>query len=398
MLTPFGRNHLQRYLAHVGHATAWLMAAALLSACAPEMIPIPVTQGPTVAPPSPTALDIGGRIMNPPDLLSIRMLDATNGWGIGDTAILRTADGGRTWHDMSPTGVATLGYSVCSEFLDSERGWVLVPNPNDMLHGILYQTVDGGGNWTETPVPFGGGSLHFLDAKRGWMMANLGAGAGSMGVAIFQTEDGGLTWTQTYTNDPNQPGAGSSLPLGGLKDGITVLSLKSAWIGGVTYAPGTLYLFETRDGGRTWSRSPVAVPPGYQQAEVETTGPTFADPDVGFLPVHLSTQNGVMLAVYVSRDAGASWLLSPTFIPQGGSTDFVSAKTGFVWNGTDIYVTNDAAQSWTIVVPDVNFGDSFSGMDFVSPQVGFILTSDASGARALFRTVDGGATWNVLAR
>ncbi len=107
-------------------------------------------------------------------------------------------------------------------------------------------------------------------------------------------------------------------------------------------------------------------------------------------------QNGVMMAIYISSDGGTSWLLTPTMIPQGGAMDFVSAKDGYVWNGSTFYVTHDGAQTWATASPDVTFGDSFGGMDFVNPTTGFVLTSDASGAHGLYVTNDGGKTWNVL--
>jgi photosystem II stability/assembly factor-like uncharacterized protein len=323
------------------------------------------------------------------------MFDERSGWGISQTSVLRTADSATTWHTAGPSTGEASGYTVTSYFLDAAHGWILVPVPNDMLHGILYRSSDGGVSWMESPAPFGDGQLHFVDARRGWMMATLGAGAGSMGIAVFQTQDGGATWTQSYTNDPNQPEAGSSLPLGGLKNGIAATSIEKAWIGGVTYAPGTVYLYQTVDGGRSWTKSPVQDPAGYEQAELQTAGPVFVDAGIAYLPVHLSSQNGVLLAIYLSRDGGASWLLSPELIPQGGPMDFVSAQTGFVWNGTNFYATKDAAQSWTVVTPDLAFGDTFSGMDFVTPQVGFVLRTDASGIASLYKTVDGAATWTL---
>jgi photosystem II stability/assembly factor-like uncharacterized protein len=373
-----------------------MVLVSVAAACAPELLPIPVTQRSTAAPSTPTSVAVRGPLAAPNGIVLLRMLDAANGWAITANSVVRTADGGATWHDVGPSAPETYGYRVTSAFLDIDHAWVLVPDPNDMEKGILYRSSDGGDTWSESPVPFGSGTLRFLDSKRGWMMADLGAGAGSMAIAVFRSEDSGATWTQTFTNNPTRPGASKTLPLGGLKDGMTVKDSLTAWIGGVTYAPGTVYLYQTSDGGSTWTKSPVTVSAGYEEAELETPGPIFVNADVGYLPVHLSTQNGTMLAIYVSRDAGSSWLLTPSLIAQGRAADFVSPDTGFVWNGAGFYVTNDAAQTWKVVAPDVDFGDTFGGMDFVDPQVGFVLRTDSAGNSSLYKTLDGGATWTLL--
>jgi photosystem II stability/assembly factor-like uncharacterized protein len=380
------------------HRIMVLLVCLLLVACTPELIPKPVTPAPTVPSLTATPLAINAPVVTSPGLTSIHMLDEKSGWGMSDTSVLRTTDGGATWYNVGPENPGQLGYFAASSFLDEQHGWILVPDVNDMLKGTLYSTSDGGGSWEDAQVPFGGGDLHFLDEKDGWMMASLGAAAGSMGVAIFQTTDGGATWAQTYINDPNKPNAGDSLPLGGLKDGLTTVNMQTAWIGGVIYTPGAIYLYRTNDGGATWQQAEVKAPDGYDQAELETRGPTFLTPNAGYLPVTTSSQNGVMLAVYASRDGGKSWLVTPTMIPQGGATDFVTGQDGFVWNGTSFYVTHDGAQTWAIVNPDVTFGASFAGMDFITPSTGFVLTSDASGPQGLYKTTDGGATWTALGK
>jgi photosystem II stability/assembly factor-like uncharacterized protein len=347
---------------------------------------------------TPTSLPLVAPVVQSPTLVAIHMFDESNGWGVSDTAILRTVDGGHSWHDVSPTSVDSFGYATTTDFIDSLRGWALVSNPADMLSGILYRTSDGGATWDQAAVPFGGGALRFVDGRNGWMMASLGAGAGSMAIGVFQTQDSGATWSQEYINDPTQPGAGNSLPLGGLKNGITPIDALRAWIGGVTYEPGRIYIYQTTDGGRTWASSPVTTPVEYKEAELQTAGPYFVDPEVAFLPVHISYQQGVMLAVYASRDGGASWTLAPQYIPQGGSIDFVSREVGFAWNGHNFYVTTDGAQNWTSIAPDVDFTDSFAGMDFVSPQVGFVLTDQGDRGKRLYVTRDAGNTWNTAVR
>jgi photosystem II stability/assembly factor-like uncharacterized protein len=387
---------------HPSRAPAFALQYALVlgmfwaaAACTPQFLPLPATETATTLPPTPTLPPLDAPVVESPALVAIRMFDENDGWGVGDSAIVRTINGGVTWHDVSPAP-SQYGYSVTTEFIDSMHGWVLVPNPQDFLSGVLFRTADGGANWRESPVPFGGGAIRFLDGRNGWMMASLGAGAGSMAVAVYQTNDAGATWTRTYVNDPNEADADDSLPLGGLKNGITPVDLQQAWIGGVIYEPGRIYLYKTTDGGRTWNQSSVRVPKDYELAEVETPGPIFASSQVAYLPVHLSSQNGVMLAVYASQDGGTSWLTGPTFIPEGGSIDFVSPESGFAWNGTNFYLTRDASKTWIPVRPDVDFTDSFSGMDFVSPQVGFVLTDQGDRGRQLFVTHNAGATWSLV--
>jgi photosystem II stability/assembly factor-like uncharacterized protein len=373
------------------------LVLSLSAACSPALPLAGDTATSKTETVTPTSLPLAAPAIQSPALVAIRMFDESNGWGVSDTAILRTVDGARSWHDVSPTSVDSFGYATTTDFIDSLRGWALVSNPADMLSGILYRTSDGGATWDQAAVPFGGGALRFVDGRNGWMMASLGAGAGSMAIGVFQTQDSGATWSQEYINDPTQPGAGDTLPLGGLKNGITPIDALRAWIGGVTYEPGRIYLYQTADGGRTWTVSPVKAPVEYKEAELQTAGPYFVDPEVAFLPVHISYQYGVMLAVYASRDGGASWTLTPQYIPQGGSIDFVSRGVGFAWNGHNFYVTTDGAQSWTSIAPDVDFTDSFAGMDFVSPQVGFVLTDQSDRGRRLYVTRDAGSTWNIVA-
>lgn len=384
---------------HKKPGLTWRILAAIMistaAACAPQTLPAPPTDTPAVPDTTEVAPPPGAPVVNPPALVAIRMFDPINGWGVSEGAILRTVDGTRTWHDVSPVR-GEFGYAVTTEFTDALHGWVLVSSPKDGLSGILYRTSDGGANWREAPVPFGGGALQFIDEKRGWMMASLGAGAGSMAIAVHVTQDSGATWTQTYVNDPTQAGAGDSLPLGGLKDGITPISMDEAWVGGVVYEPGRVYLYHTKDGGHTWAQSPVEAPTDYVEAELETTGPIFVDAQAAILPLHMSSQLGVMLATYITRDGGESWKLNPEFVPHGGSVDFVTADVGFAWNGQNFYLTTNAANSWTAITPDVDFTDSFAGMDFVTPQVGFVLSDRGDGESRVYVTYDSGATWDVV--
>jgi photosystem II stability/assembly factor-like uncharacterized protein len=278
--------------------------------------------------------------------------------------------------------------------LDNNHVWVQLADPDNFPNsGSLYRTTDGGLAWTSSKVPFSRGTLDFLDPNNGWMMSALGVAAGSMGISVFQTSDGGATWDQTYTNDPNLTDAGDSLPLGGLKNGLTPLDMQTAWVYGLTYAPGTVYLYRTEDGGANWNEQSLPLPQGVENAELSVEKIEFIAPNFGFLTMRI-TSDTINLAVYISDDSGKTWSLTPTLIPGAGSADFLSANEAVIYNGSQFYVTRDAARTWSIIPPDVLFDESFAGMDFVNALSGWVITVDpTTNERRLYRTSDGGATW-----
>lgn len=378
-----------------------MLLLLLAGACAaPPTAPPQVPQASMAQPaetPSVLPAQISGLLVEEPALLSLHMLDELNGWGLSANAVLRTNDGGLTWRDVSPPGGETeFGYSAGAAFSSAEQAWVLIPEASDpMGSGVLYRTRDGGGRWESLPVPFGSADLAFLDENEGWAMAGLGVGAGSMGVAIYRTGDGGATWQQVYTNDPNLANASADLPLSGLKNDLTPLNAQTAWISGVTYAPETFYFFKTSDGGRTWAEQPLPMPPAAQGAEISIDeGPAFLSAQEGFLSVRFSGESS-KTAFYATQNGGQTWELLST-LPGAGSVDFVSPQQAVFWTGEQFFVTADGGQAWTSISPDVLFGESFAGMDFVDARSGWVWTYDLTGRLGLYRTSDGGRTWLPL--
>jgi len=342
---------------------------------------------------TPSPAEINAPLLESPALVKIYFLNERDGWGVTETQIVRTNDGGVTWYNVTPSEVTETGYSVDTFALDHDHIWVQKPDfENYPNAGFLYRTSDGGITWTSVNVPFSGASINFMDANNGWVLADLGVGAGSNAVAVYQTDDGGETWNLKYINDPNHASAAESLPLGGLKYGLATLNMQTAWIHGVVYAPGTPYLYRTDDGGVAWAPISLPLPPGAENAELTIEQVNFISPTDGFIAMRM-TSDEIKLAVYVSNDAGNTWSLTPTLIPDAGSADFLSASEMVIYNGEQFYVTRDAARTWSIVSPDILFGDTFSNMDFVDTSNGWVITQDPTNHRSLYRTGDGGATW-----
>jgi photosystem II stability/assembly factor-like uncharacterized protein len=344
---------------------------------------------------TPVPVTNNAAVIESPSLQYIVMLDELDGWGVTDTQIVRTNDGGSTWFDVTPPELSAAGFSGATSFLDVDHAWVQVPDVNNIPNaGTLYRTTNGGMTWTSNSVPFSSGHIVFLDEKDGWVLADLGAGAGSQAVAVFITQDGGETWKQTFINDPNNPIAAETLPLSGIKGDLVPINLQTAWITGVTYSPATVYLYRTDDSGVTWSQVNVELPENVGQSEVEVAQMKFVTEKDGFFALRISGQT-FDTALYVTHDAGNTWSLLPTILSGQSTTEFISAQEIVFYNGQQFYVSKDAGQTWEAVTPDVDFGDSFAGMTFANISTGWVITSN-SDRRTLYKTMDGGAHWSAI--
>ncbi|GAB4405411.1 MAG: hypothetical protein OHK003_33060 [Anaerolineales bacterium] len=363
-------------------STAEESQAAPQSAIAPQTTPLPD--------------EINAPLIDSPAIVNIEMLDEVYGWAVTDENIIRTNDGGVTWYDVTPANLADAGYLVYTDFFDVNRAWVQFPDMNRYPNGgKLYRTTDGGVTWESFNTPFSGGSMHFVDESNGWVMADLGVGAGSMAVSIFQTRDGGKTWERTYTNDPNFADSGDTLPLGGIKNLIVPLNTKTAWVGGVVYAPGQTYLFRSDDGGETWFNINLVLPKSTDESELSVQGILFVSPQEGLLALRVTSDSPETI-VYITKDGGNTWTQLPVTFEGYGILETPSAREMIFYTADQFYVTKDAGANVEQITPDVKFGDSVIDMSFANSQTGWVVASNSSGDFILYKTTDGGATWTAL--
>ncbi|RPI94937.1 MAG: hypothetical protein EHM40_04795 [Chloroflexi bacterium] len=370
----------------------------------PMIIRAEAPQSPTLTP-SPTATQtptpptvVPPPVVSSPLIKKLFMNDLSNGWSLGNNFVLRTADGGTHWHNVTAPNISAV---INGFFQSPSKGWVLargLESP-DTSSIWLLRTTDGGYTWTTyRNLPFDNGSIQFLDDMNGFVMAGLPSGMHKHAVQIYRTSDGGATWTLKYAVDPSQPV--NTLPFGGVKYGIAFRDPSTGWVGGYSPATGTVYLYKTTDGGVTWAPQSLALPAGYETADFSTTAPTFFGPNDAVLPVWLSTSAGRDLYIYATHDGGATWSRSANFARNGASVAFASWKDVFGYDLSDVFhVTNDAGATWRTVTPNVRFSElayQFLGMDFVSPTAGWILIENESRTTSLYRTNDGGSSWTLL--
>lgn len=330
-----------------------------------------------------------------PQILSFVMLNRQDGWALGEGALLRTEDGGVTWLNATPPGLeAGFGSSASLAALDAGHAWLLVPLAYP-VSGMLYHTADGGRTWAVVPVPFSGGDLKFLDARRGWIMADRGAAAGSQAIAIFRTEDGGATWKQIYVNDPTLSGASDTLPLSGIKSGLGVLDEQHAWVGGSLPMDGVVYLYTSNDGGYTWAPQTVTLPAGYESAQTMVSPPRFFDLQQGVFAVILYAEE-TAIVFYRSRDGGQTWTATSP-LPTSGLSAIASPEDLWVWDGgPQIHFSKDGGLTWETRATNLDLRAALTAFQFLDADYGWALTTDESGHRAFYHTTDGGAHWMPL--
>lgn len=366
-----------------------------------ELTPTPPDTLPTQAPQpaAPARLTPG----NPLQLDEIHMVSLTDGWGILEHYLLVTADGGQTWHEVTPmAGAADKLYGV---FLDPQNAWIIFSSGGQIdPYLMVYFTTDGGRTWNHNQGPpvetnvtgqTTWAEFAILDARNIWVMLRgvyLGAGT-HYNHALFHTTDGGLTWasldgeiSDDYTGmvfaDPNT--------------GLRTLQTVGA------YAPAAPAYDVTSDGGATWDGRELPPPP--DAPDLFNQYPYCES----YQPVIQSTLSVHMLVgcfddhdppaqftsyLYSSQDGGTTWTTTrlPDKLLASQATLFYFDSDHALLLGRDIYKSEDGGRTWSFV-QTVYWDGQFS---FVDAQHGWAVVR-ANGQAALVQTSNGGRTWNEI--
>jgi photosystem II stability/assembly factor-like uncharacterized protein len=345
--------------------------------------------------------------------------DAAHGWAAAGTAILTTADGGRTWAKLatlaSPAAQldfvsAEQGWAVTKQGLlvthDGGRTWADAGRPAadrvdfaDAAHGwvhegsALFATADGGQTWSAVKDPCDGSDefgfyLSFPTVQTGWVACGWQPATAMQPKAVYRTDDGGQSWDlMAATGIPTEfKGKQGTIPMGGHLSSLFFLDAQHGWMG-----ESRGVLLATADGGRTWQ----AVPGPMGTVEQFIAGIRF-----------VSARDGFVLdqsILYVTHDGGSSFTpVLPSLAPESSlPAQALDAKTwvaaGTRLDRSAILWTEDAGQTWRKV--GAISGEGVGAIRFVDRQHGWAVGSHwagSSSAQTLYATLDGGATWTAV--
>jgi photosystem II stability/assembly factor-like uncharacterized protein len=303
-------------------------------------------------------------------------------WVINGRGFWLTTNGGRTWRrarlpNLGRGGVAggrtdPIANISGVQFVDRRHGWVSAAN-----HSV-YRTSDGGRSWQASTVP-GGGFIDFLDRQHGYALGPDG---------LFRTANGGKTWRFVSKHSIHGP-----ITFLDRRTGFATVD-QAATIIGPYQGPEFGFLYETTDGGRTWSRYDIRGSARFVEQPIASFGREIVVAQNG--PNPAGGLNLAPAAVYRSRDGGRSW--SGTPVPAGvGVPAPLSAASPRVWvwaSRRNLFMTHDAGQSWhKIVLRDLPRAGWIKKVDFTSRRVGWAVVYGLGTGGTLLRTTDGGEHW-----
>ncbi|PVE12613.1 WD40/YVTN/BNR-like repeat-containing protein [Streptomyces scopuliridis] len=264
--------------------------------------------------------------------------------GSGGT-VLRTADGGRSWRDVSPAVADELEFRDIEAF-DGRRAVALAIGEGEASR--IYRTEDGGAHWTESfrntdPRAFYD-CVTFFDSRHGLAMSDPVDGK----FRILSTGDGGSTW-RVLPSD----GMPAALPgeAGFAAGGQCLVSSgpKDVWL--ATGGGATARVLHSADRGVHWTVTDSALPGGDPARGV--FGLAFRDRRHGLAVGGDYRADQVSpRAAAVSGDGGRSWRQANTpppayrsgvaWLPHSRSAALAVGPTG-----TDL--TTDGGRNWRTI-------------------------------------------------
>lgn len=323
------------------------------------------------------------------------------GWSVVQETLLRTTDGGVHWKVASPTDIKV---SEGQYFiLDDKQAWIASDKESTVT---IHHTRDGGRTWermgdikTKGIFP----RIFFTDQKNGWMMVSIKRAMYEDSVQILQTADGGVKWRTIAESESNEIG---NVPVAGNKTGIYFRDQSVGWISPVQLVKELPWLYHTKDGGRSWTQQYLTVPKLEEPAPFTFDSPRFFSDKEGILVFHSECMRQQCTYFFQTTTGGDSWINrsvlkynNPNFYMNH---DFVSINTGWATDGKNVYYTNDSAVKWKKLIAsrevdkNVADNDQIVSIDFVTDKVGWIVMSNQVVPNRLFKTTDGGHTWQII--
>ncbi len=250
-------------------------------------------------------------------------------------------------------------------FIDNAVGWIVTHTTGAVLH-----TKDGGENWLvqarHDSITYE--DIYFLNENIGWISGEKGL--------LFKTTEGGKHWSKQQIADEES-----------WIYSVHFFSEQSGIASGMrTNRPMKVFL-KTDDGGNTWSSFEESVPEAFY------TDITFLNKNEGYA--------GGLRYILHTGDGGNSWQKQ---FPDSTSNanektvirdiSFVNSQNGWAVGHRGLILKTEDGESW-------NRREKFTqnrlrDIAFVNQSEGYIVGDSNKEPGVLYRTDDGGKTWQTV--
>jgi photosystem II stability/assembly factor-like uncharacterized protein len=269
------------------------------------------------------------------------------GWICGYRSyILRTTDGGATWQ----------GVTVDTNGLQLESIHFVSPNVGYTSGGgRILRTTDGGQSWRDvSPRQFLYYELwgcYFVSADTGVV---IGGGCSGDTQNFYRTTNGGQSWSLFQTNAS--------------EIGMTDAMLYSG--NGLGYAAGSGTVWQTLDGGVSWSL--ILLTGGYDwQEEITNIGSTFLLPVSGSSCGGDDSRGGIRM----TTNNGTTWRRYATGSNMYGAF-LLDSLRGWACGGSgSAYYTPDGGRTWKKRDCGISPMDNLDDMFFINDTLGWTVGS-----------------------
>ena len=371
--------------------SALAAVATILTACGTAQRTTPAHPSPLKALKSSTAsMPLSG-------VLELRMFGGGVGWGITKQGVVRLLNKGAMVESVNPSGInateTPLGY-----FLNPREAWLLAKSTNG-TSATLFRTTDGGTTWLQlrsfqvAGAPFYAASMFFLGPRLGWLVvAPSEAAAGSVAALIYNTSNGGDSWHLLAQSDATR---GSPVPFSGSKGPISFTTPHNGWLGVTTSRQGVIWLLQTKDGGRTWKRVNIIIPPSVNPRRFQMQGAVpIARSRAGIFAVVGYAVGGNKVFLFDRTTARMGWAFASALSCNTYCAyDVLNASDVWFAGTSRLYTTQDGGHTWAAISATGLHTPSVSILDFISARVGWAVQVGQNGRDILLETVNGGRRW-----
>lgn len=320
------------------------------------------------------------------DVNVVYMKDSNTGWALlMDGSLLSTNNAWDTYQTIYK--FTTYDYSSskpCISYVDNTL--LLVGYLSKEPNINIYQSKDNGKTWSlgcinGSEILGYGGQFYssFVDNHKGYLLYCGGPACGLMPKILFKTENAGKTFEKV--EDISY--------IAGYPTGMTFNAEGDGFITSTYHGNDNAYLYNSSDGGKTWSASTVQLSEDISYKYMNGYPPYFDGKDGYMILEYVKDTDPPTFILFSSADAGVSWKSCGVINPQSFNMETINSYC--FSNKNTVYLIDSYGKMYVIknddiqITPQPSPDPCLAYKNVLQNIVEFITTSYAeNGTKTIF--------------